>query len=948
MNVLPTDSALARWKGRVDAVRERARALLAAGTPGIQIASAIREETDAILLELIAETSASVGGVGTSPTGDLARKMAIVAVGGTGRGDLAPYSDIDLLFLYARDETPQFREFVARFVQSCWDAKLNLGHAVRDIATCITLARQDPQIATSLVEARLLWGNEKLFERFLSRFKQRVVSSRHRQFIEDCLAARSEGWSERGPAAQELEPDVKASAGGLRDLHLIRWIGFARYGIRDIEALRLQRALTNTDARKLQNAWEFLTKLRIDLHLAAGKAQDRLTRDEQLRIAEQRGFRETSEQRAVEQFMREYFHHSSELAAIARRFVAIERPRSMRMQTRDLLMGHRAEGIYYVGTDWIDIAERHLPLVRESVESMLRFYKTAALYNLPPSPRVAEAIQEKVAGLQSRDAPDADGRTVEEPHPLSRECARLFVDIFKCTAALGPVVRSMFNTGLLDVVIPDVTRVRNLMQFNQYHHFTVDEHTLRAVETVTGFERDEGPIGTSYRAIRHKEVLHLAVLLHDLGKGETRDHCEVGHEIALRIGRRLSLPEFETAQLALLVLKHLEMADIALRRDITDPRVVIEFAREIGSPETLRMLYVLTAADVTAVGPGTWTNWKAGLLTEFFDRCLVTLSGKRYSFHEQERIREVKTRVVGALSAAPLHEMSLHPDAERGPRLGQETSVRPPGATVSQPASPLSTWVDRQLNGFSAYYLTCTPPEQIAEDLRVIGRLDGEPIEVARHWNEETGTTEYRVITRNPLALRGAFHKMCGVLTAKRLEILSADINTTTDGVLVDSYRVLDRDYEGQPPESRCDEIGDALRSVLSGKETVEGLFHRHRRFGTEGTVGPVSNLPLRVKIDNDSSETRTIIDVFAYDRPGLLYTITRALFELGLSVDAAKIDTHFDQVVDVFYVQEADTDKVRGGPRLREIHDRLYHALREFEEGGHREFTQRISGAGT
>lgn len=945
MKASPSDpgSDLARWKGRVDAIRERALNLLKAGIPGIQIASAIREETDALLLALIEAASSSVGRAGQSTPPDLKRQAAIIAVGGTGRGDLAPYSDIDLLFLYDREETPEFQGFVARFVQSCWDAKLNLGHAVRDLPTCLKLARQDPQIATSLVEARFLWGNEKLFKRFGSRFRQRVVAARSRQFIEDCLIARSEGWSERGPAAQELEPDIKASAGGLRDLHLIRWIGFARYGLRDIDSLRIHGALTPADAGKLKDAWEFLTTLRIDLHLAAGKAQDRLTRDEQLRIAEQRGFRETSGQRAVEQFMREYFHHSSELAAIARRFVAIERPRSVRNQTRDLLMGHRAEGIYYVGTDWIDVADRHLPLVRESVESMLRFYKTAVLYNLPPSPRVAKAIQEEVTLLRSQEAA---GPTADERHPLSRESARLFVDIFRCTSALGPAVRSMFNTGLLDVVIPDVTRVRNLMQFNQYHHFTVDEHTLRAVETATGFERDEGPIGTSYRAIRHKEVLHLAVLLHDLGKGGTRDHCEVGYEIALRIGRRLSLPEFETQQLALLVLKHLEMADIAFRRDVTDPRVVIEFAREIGSPETLRMLYVLTAADVTAVGPGTWTHWKAGLLTEFFDRCLVTLSGKRYSFHEQERIREVKARVVGCLSASPVPATPDRLETDHRhplePRSGPESI--PTEAAPSLP--PLAAWVDRQLDGFSTYYLTCTPPEQIADDLRVIGHLDGESIEVARHWNAETGTTEYRVITRNPLALREAFHKTCGVLTAKRLEILSADINTTTDGVLVDSYRVLDRDYDGQPPESRCDEIGDALRGVLSEKETVEGLFHRHRRFGTEGTVGPVSNLPLRVKIDNDSSETRTIIDVFAYDRPGLLYTITRTLTELGLSVDVAKIDTHFDQVVDVFYVHEADSAKVRGSPRLKEIHDRLYHSLLEFEQGGHRQFTQRTANA--
>ncbi|WP_437204366.1 [protein-PII] uridylyltransferase [Planctomicrobium sp. SH664] len=884
---------IARRKAMVAAVRERARGLFQAGTPGIQIAAAISEATSQLLLKLVDECLSTYD---SSTREQLMRSGAIVAIGGTGRGELAPYSDLDLLFLSDDSEDPLFQEFVSGFVQTCWDSGIQLGHATRDIPTCLTLARQDPQIATALIEARHLWGSEKLVDQLTTRFLKTVVNSRRRQFIEDCLEARTEGWSEHRPAAQELEPDVKASSGGLRDLHLIRWIGFARHNVRDIDSLRLVGALSKSDASKLKDAWEFLTRLRIDLHLEARKAQDRLTRDEQLRIAEERGFTGNPQQRPVEQFMQQYFHHSSQLAAVAKRFAMLQLPRSWSSRVSDLLMGHRAEGILYVGLDRITVSKRNLPRICDSVESMLRVYKAAALYNVSLAPEVTDAIQQAVP-------------TVEQV--VTPASARLFMDIFRCTRSLGPIVRSMFETGLLDVIIPDVSHVRNLMQFNQYHHFTVDEHTLRAIETVTSYETDDGPIGTAYRALKHKEILHLSIFLHDLGKGFDRDHCIVGHEIALRIGTRLYLPEYQVEQMALLILKHLEMADLAFRRDITDAKLVLDFSREIGSPDTLRMLYVLTAADVTSVGPGTWTNWKAGLLAELFDRCLVILSGKRYSFHEEERVRAVKQKVAGHLGAG-----SLGPDA-----LDQ---------------------VDKRLRGFSAYYLTATPAEQIAADLKIIEKLSPTAIEVVPSWSPETGTTEYRIITRNPLAASGCFHKMCGVLAAKRLEILSADINTTTNGVVVDSYRVVDPDYSGQPPQHRFDEVAEAFRDVLQGNVTVESLFVRHGRFGSERVERPVSDLPTRVRIDNESSDGRTIVDVFAHDRPGLLYTVATTLYDLRLSIDMAKIATHFDQVVDVFYVQEADGSKVESLERLGEIKTRLQHALEQFEHSSHLQFVRR------
>ncbi|HWL08135.1 MAG TPA: [protein-PII] uridylyltransferase [Planctomicrobium sp.] len=879
---------IARRKALFLEVRERARQQFLSGTPGIQIAASLCEGTEQVLLQLVDETLNEFG----DQRDLIAKQGAIVAIGGIGRGELAPYSDIDLLFLHTGPTATEFDRFAAKFVQICWDSGVQLGHAVRDIPTCISLSRRDAQIATALIEARPLWGNQKLVENLITRFRQKVIKSRRRKFLADCLKARSEGWTADGPAAQELQPDIKASSGGLRDLHLIRWLAYARYGVKDFDSMRIQGILTKEDAAQLKDAWEFLTRLRFDLHFSAGRAQDRLTRDEQLRIARERGYEATAEQRSVERFMQDFFHHTSDVSAISHRFAALLQTRSWGELFRDFLVGHRAEGYLYITPTQVTVSSRHLSKVCQNLESMLQAYRCSAMYHRPLAAHVREAIKQAVPQL---------------PRTVSPESARLFVEIFRSTSSLGPTLRSMFNTGVLDVVIPDVAHVRNLLQFNQYHHFTVDEHTLRAVETVTSYEHEDSPVGLAYRSIKHKELLHLAVLLHDIGKGFERDHCEVGEEICIRIGTRLLLPIHQVEQLALLVRRHLEMADLAWRRDITDPNLIVTFSREIGSPDTLRMLYVLTAADVTSVGPGTWSHWKASLLAELFDSCLSMLSGKRYSSHEAERIRVVRQDVFEALQQTRSH---------------QWTQER----------------VDEHLAGFSASYLTTTPVPRIAEDLLIIEKLSPTSIEVVTNWNPETRSTEYRIITRNPAATSGCFYKMCGVLTAKRLDILAADINTSDDGVIIDSYQVIDNDYNDKPPASRFENVAEAFRDVLQGTVTMESLFIRSKRFGSD-VVRTVSNLPNRVKIDNESSDTRTIIDVFAHDRPGLLYTVARTLFELNLSIDLAKISTHFDQVIDVFYVQEADETKVRSPERLRQIKERLEQTLTHFSETSHKQF---------
>lgn len=853
------------------------------GVLGIQIAGTLCEMIEGVVRDFMEEAIA--------PCPDEVRQSlrtstAIVAVGGTGRGELSPSSDVDLLFLDGGGAASEpFREAVSRCVQFLYDARLQVGQALRTLPECLAIAREEPEVATSLVESRHLWGSEKLVDQLQRSFLRTVVKKRQRAFIQDCLRARIE----EGPQSQELEPDVKNSRGGLRDLHLLRWIGMALTGSPELDALSRAGHLTKEEVRTLKGAWEYLTRIRIDLHLRAEREQDRLTRDEQLRITNDRGIEDSPTQRAVERLMQEYFQHSTQVSTITRRLANRHRPRSLRRSVKNLLVGHRADKYLRVYPDEIDTPARHLTKVCGSLESILRMYRLAALNGVSPSGRLVEGVATAVPNLLPT---------------VSEEAARLFVDILGYSSSLAEIIRGMADNRLLDLLIPDFTHARCLMQFNQYHHYTVDEHTLKTIEVVTSYEQEDSPVGAAYRALKHKELVHLSLILHDLGKGMGESHSIVGERIAERIGPRLRLKQQQTEQVMFLVRQHLEMADIAFRRDTADPDLLVSFSHKVGSPDQLRMLYVLTAADVTGVGPGVWTDWKAELLSDLFDRCMLILSGKRYSYYEQERMQEVKKQVASTIvSVDPAHD-------ERD----------------------WQKWIERQLAGVSAYYLTCTHPVRIAADLDIIQRLSDDEISVTGFNEPATEAVEYRIITRSAVATPGCFHRICGVLAAKRLEIIAADINTTDEGTIIDSFRVLDSDFSGRSPRERIDEVAALLKKVLRGDETVDEVFQRSRRFGSDHSRPVVSNLPARVVVDNDSSDSRTIIDVFAHNRPGLLYRVAKVLYELDLSIDLAKISTHFDQVVDVFYVTERDNSKLAEGPRIDEIRHRLAALLDELE----------------
>jgi [protein-PII] uridylyltransferase len=883
-----------RRKQTLDEIRERAAKLFAEGAKGMQIASWLSDAMDAYTIEILKGT---LNEFTEAEQLELEQNSAMIAIGGSGRGEVAPYSDSDLIFIFQPRIASLISRLTKRIVPDFWDAGIKLGQRVHTVRDAAASAIVDPHLASSLVHVRSLWGDEGLAPQLKTQFYRKVVRSRRRIFVNDCIEGRDEERSTHGANGQQLEPDVKKSLGSLRDVHLLQWIAFAHYQTSDIDSLRRKNVLTPDDASRLKQGVEFLTRIRIDLHLHAGKANDTLSKDEQLRIAEALNISRVEGQRPVERFMQEYFSHSMAIAEITQRFVSRHRGRPVSSILKRLMMSHRVNRYFALSEGELDVAPSNLPKICNTLEDILRIYHSAAMYRVSLSPRLIEAIKSTARNLPPGPSPEA---------------SRLFMEILGTVGRCSATVRSMHNTNVLELVIPEWHRVRCLLQFNQYHHFTFDEHTLRCLEICEGFAEEDSPVGAAYRNINVKQLLHLAIILHDAGKGFEENHSEVGRRLALDICQRLRLDQHETGIVSFLVHKHLKMADLGFRYDTTDPQVVLEFSHEVGSAEKLRMLFVLTAADVSGVGPGVWTSWKADLLADFYKRLMTTLSGQPPKFHEEERLREIRQHVYDSI-------VPLEPASE-------------------ELANSMREWVDKQLDGFSSQYLTMTAPSMIARDLDVIRSLEPGEIRVDGRYDKNSGTTDYHVIADSQYS-QGAFHRIAGVLTARHMKILGAEITTSFLGTIVDTFHVIDEDFSGEVPQSRIDDVAGSIAQGLRQEVTAKELFQKHRRFATEASKTPTMGLPARVEVDTNTSDKSTIVLVFAHNRPGLLYTITRTLFKLNLSIDLARVSTHLDQVVDVFYVTDNEGRKITSEEQRQGICDRMMQELENFEQSTHRDF---------
>ncbi|OGW69050.1 MAG: [protein-PII] uridylyltransferase [Nitrospirae bacterium RIFCSPLOWO2_01_FULL_62_17] len=871
--------------------REVIQQRLLEGASGAEVMDALTELVDGLI---IGRYRNGLRQLGEAAEIAASRSCCLVALGGYGRRELAPHSDIDLMVLFKADAKAMIPELVKTVLHPLWDAGFQVGHSVRTIQECLELAEEDLTIRTSMMEARFLAGSATLFQEFHDRYTRQIVSKGVDRFIDQKLEVRRREYEKFGETVYLLEPNVKKSKGGLRDLHVLQWIGMARYRAATIRELADRGILSRQDYRALTEARDFLWRVRALMHVHAGSAQEILTFDEQMWLAQRFGYQDRPHLLAVEQFMQVYYRHTMGLNERMMRFVKRCRTVSLWSRLTRLLPAPRIDRHFVAQGSMLTVPVEERTRVLDSPGLLLKLFDVARARALEIDPELIEDIPRHVESLPASVFDNSD------------VCAR-FVKIL-AGPRTASTLDAMHRAHLLERLIPVFATVRGLMQFNQYHKYTVDEHSLLAVARAEAFEQESGMIGQVYREIPRKDLLHLAVLLHDLGKGREEDHSEVGKRLAEETAARLGFDEQDTRALVFLVHKHLLMAHTAFRRDPYDGNVLLTFAREVGTPAVLRKFLVLTAADIAAVGPGVLTKWKESLLIELYLRTMPEVSGEKDASWGSERIAQLVREVAARM-----------------------------------PEQPDAGWVQAQLEHFPLRYVHGTAPERIAGHLTAIHRLSPRDVKVESAFNEALGTCDYAVITRNDV-IPGIFSKIAGVLAAMGLHVLDAQIVTRRDDVIVDTFQVNDPDFAGVPPAERREDVGRALRSVLLGEETVEQLMGRYRRLDHQRRL-PTGRQSTDVQVDNETSDRATIIDVFAEDRQGLLYVITRTIFTLGLSVQAARISTRLDQVADVFYVTDSKGGKVTDPARLEAIRATLKGEIDRFVLGRMRVDTGTVPG---
>ncbi|MGM0488048.1 MAG: [protein-PII] uridylyltransferase [Planctomycetota bacterium] len=841
------------------------------GLSGPRLSSQLTDLWDEVILGLFQSALSDAGGAG------LEREVALVGLGGYGRRDVSPHSDVDLMLLTppaARDRVSEVAKFLARDI--C-DAGLQLGFSLRTPAEACSLGMKDATIFTSLAESRFLCGSDRLFQGFSSRYRS-AMKHRWRSLLSTVVASRGQERTKYGETSHLLEPNIKRTRGGLRDVQLVRWAGFTKYGETDLDRLEELGALKSVDRRRLRRAHAFLLRLRNELHFHAGKSQDVMTRNEQVRIAAIQEYELLGGLLPVERFMREYFEQTGEIRDVSAGFIDNLRARSGFVATVAPLFSRRLGGDFRVGPVHVGATRRGLDKMRHDLAKVLGLMDLASMYQKRIDHHTWETIRVDMANRPPRSIP--------------AEAVAHFISLMGQPGRLGNLLRRLHQLRVLEQIIPAFQHARYLMQFNDYHKYTVDEHSIRAVEAATSFGNDSRAIGHAYRDVRNKHILHLALLIHDLGKGYDNDHSEVGASIAVDVASRLRLTEGETENLRFLVANHLLMSHMAFREDMHDESVILRLARAVGSTDLLQMLYVLSVADLAAVGPRVLNEWKLELLTELYFRARGHFTGESAS---QSAAREADRR--------------------------RET-VRKLGA-ISKHAS----WWEDQIAALPNSYLLSESPENITEILRKLERLEQDTAIAWSTYAQQHQVSVYMVGTYESVS-PGIFHKLAGALTSKGLQILSAEIHTLAHGLVLDRFYVEDMDFVGNPPPERTEEIRDSLVRSLTVDADKLPVFRNIWDTRQGSRAADHAKLPTQVRFDDATSNHFTIITIFTYDRRGLLYSIARALFELELDVHVAKIGTYLDQVVDAFYVTDMQGRKIHGREKRSQIRQRLEEAL--------------------
>ena len=805
-------------------------------------------------------------------------RIGALAVGGYGRAEMAPFSDVDLLFVTPYKQTPWGESLIESVLYCLWDLRLKVGHAARTVDDCLRFARADPTIRTSLLEHRYLWGDRALALRLDDRLWSELFAATGPQFVEMKLAERAARHARQGSSRYLLEPNVKEGKGGLRDLQTLYWIAKYVNHAQSPEDLAAMGVFSPEEFRIFTEAADFLWTTRVHLHLLNGRASEQLTFDTQVEIADILGYRSTSALRGVERFMQDYFTHAKNVGDLTRIFLAALEARHVKPNPG---LGQKLRSVFARGKGPSDRAYRlnngRLDIVepdafRTDPVNILRLFQEGLATGIPIHPDALRRVAASLALI--------DDRVRADP-----EANRIFLELLLGHNNPEASLRLMNEVGVLGAFIPEFGRIVAMMQFNMYHHYTVDEHTIRTISTLSQIERGELvndlPVTTDIleRGVNRK-VLCLALLLHDIGKGSGRDHSTVGAEIAERLSPRFGLDAEDTELVVWLVRNHLLMSDTAQKRDLTDPRTARDFAAAVKSPTRLKLLTVLTVCDIRGVGPNVWNNWKAMLLRGLYADTLEVLTGGTQQ-SRPDRAAAAKEALAEALADWPAKEVA---------------------AELARHYAPYWLGFDAATHVIFAELVRDLPESETAMRIQLDFGRDA--------------TQACFSMADHP----GIFARLAGALALAGANVVDARTYTTTDGIATPAFWI--QDAEGKPYEkARLARLRSAVTRTLRG-EIVAGdalkdkdrIRKRERDFV----------VPTRIDFDNNGSDIYTIVEIETRDRPGLLYDLARTLTASNVSIASAIIATYGEQAVDVFYVKDLFGLKLQTESKRRTLEARL------------------------
>ncbi|MGH6871460.1 MAG: [protein-PII] uridylyltransferase [Rhizomicrobium sp.] len=872
--------ALAHLKAVFGAARGQVKAEAEAGAMhGLAAARALSDIQDT-LLQVLYDFATKHFYYAQNPT--QAERLAIVATGGYGRGQMAPFSDVDLLFLRPYKQTAWGESVIEFILHMLWDLGLKVGHATRSLAECVRLARQDSTIRTALLEARYLWGERPLFDELRKTFWTDIAARTGQEFVEAKLGERDARHVRQGESRYLVEPNVKDGKGGLRDLQTLYWIGKYLYRVDDAADLVGHGVFTREEYTLFAAAEAFLWEVRCHLHWAVGRAEERLGFDVQPEMARRLGFAGEDQRRSVESFMRAYFRVAKDVGDLTRIFCAAleEQNKKTRPSLSRLLPGFLKPR---TGGEDFHVENGRLAaragVFKSDPVNLIRIFHTADEKGVDVHPDALRTITRSLDLID--DALRADP-----------EANRLFLAILTSRRDPERTLRWINEAGVLGRFVPAFDHAVGLMQFNMYHHYTVDEHLIRAVGNIAAIDRgemrEEHPLSTDViKRVKSRDALYVAILLHDIAKGLPGDHSLVGANIAESLGPRLGLSPSDTAAVAWLVKNHLVMSDTAQKRDLADPKTVRDFVEAVQSPEMLRLLLVLTVADIRAVGPGVWNGWKGQLLRELYYEAEALMSGGDAVPARSARIAAAKSRLAARLVDFPVEER----------------------------ARALSRHYDSYWLAFNEAMLEHNARLAAGADAK------GELLALSAESDDFRAVTEIVIYTPDH---PGLFSKLAGAIAVSGGSIVDAKAFTTTDGFALDLFSV--QDAEGGPfgDPARVARLRATIAKVLSGEIRPRSvLATRARKSRTSAfAVRP------RVHVDNEASTTASVLEVEGLDRQGLLYDVTRAIFDAGLSISSAIVTTYGERAVDVFYVRDGYGHKITHPERLASVQARVVAAL--------------------